>query len=202
MFMVWLLLSSSCYAKDLGVYGPAFNILERDAYEWLINERLNDMSVKDRIKEIEDEMTKMARHRIENPIGAKLPKVKAYSKREITLNNELPIDIKDAKGKVIFKRGTSVKFEDVVPESKMTLIFIDGDDEVQVRFALNELNINKFTKIVLVAGRPINLMRDLNINLYFDQGQALVNKFNIYGVPSRIHREKSNLIIEELVIND
>lgn len=202
IFMVWLILSSSAFAKNLGVFGPTYNILERDAYDWLVNNRLNDVAVVDKVKQLESEMSKTARVRIENPKGAKLRHATKYYRREIGLTNTLPVDIKTANGKTLFKKGTSVKFEDVVPESKMTLLFIDGDDNRQVQFAINELNANKFIKIVLVNGKPLKLMRDLNVNFYFDQGQALINKFGIQRLPTRIHREQSKLIVEELAIND
>lgn len=202
IFMVWLILSSSAFAKNLGVFGPAYNILERDAYEWLVNNRLKDVAVVGKIKQLESEMSNTARARIENPKGAKLPNATKYYRREIGLENTLPVDIKDASGKTLFKKGSAVKFEDVVPESKMTLLFIDGDNYSQVRFACSELNANGHVKIVLVSGRPLKLMRDLKVNFYFDQGQALINKFGIRRLPVRIHREKSRLVVEEMAIND
>jgi len=53
---------------------------------------------------------------------------------------------------------------------------------------------------VLVAGKPLELMRRLKFNIYFDQQQRLINRFEITALPAKVYRQKSDLVIEEVAI--
>lgn len=200
ILLVLLTLSSSLQANVIGTFGPIYKILETDLYEWIVNERLPEMQRNGEIERIQTEMKHNAQKAIDEPKGISLPLADTYSRRELVLDNTVPADIKNHKGEVIIAKGTRVKYEDVLPESSKTLIFVDGDDDSQMRYAINEAKSNLFTKIVLVNGKLTELMQEHNRYFYFDQHQLLINKFGIKRIPSKVHREKSSLIIEEIAI--
>lgn len=200
ILLVWLLLSGSVMAANLGIYGPTYKVKEVDALDWIVNQRLPELEKNGEIDKMNAKLQKTSQYRIENPKGAKLPKATKKSRRTQSLIYTLPRDIKDAFNRILFKKGTIVKPEDVLPDSGKTLIFIDGEDLAQVNFALLELKKNKLVKIVLVAGHPLELMRTHRINIYFDQHQKLIDRFDINALPAKVYRQKSELIIEEMLI--
>lgn len=200
ILLVWLILCGSLQAKDLGDFGPTYLIREVDAFEWIINHRLPELEKTGAVDAMNKKLLDKSRKRIENPKGVSLPQVKIANKRLQSLLYILPKNIKDAKGHVLFAKGKTVNPTDFFPESKKTLLFIDGSSKQQVDYALGQLSNNKFIKIVLVCGQPLELMRTTKSVIYFDQEQSLVQRFAIKAVPTKIYREKSNLIIEEIVI--
>jgi len=200
MLLVWLLLYGNANAHDLGEFGPTYKIREMDAFEWITQQRLPELLQSGLIDKMNTKLQTTAQHRVENPKGIRLPQAFKNSRKTQSLIYILPRDIKDAAGRILFKKGTTMNPADILPESDKTLLFIDGDNLAQVNFALNEVSINKFTKIVLVCGRPLELIRTTKVAMYFDQGQRLIQRFGIKALPAKVYRETSNLIIEEIVI--
>ncbi len=200
ILLVWLLLSGSVMAKNLGIYGPTYKIAEMDAFDWIVNQRLPELERNGEIDKMNAKLREKSQDRIENPKGIRLPKATKNSHKTQSLVYTLPRDVKDAANRVLFKKGTTVRPEDVLPDSNKTLLFIDGEDLAQVNFALLELKKNNFLKIVLVNGYPLELMRKCGVNIYFDQHQKLIDRFEINALPAKVYRRKSSLIIEEMVI--
>lgn len=104
-------------------------------------------------------------------------------------------DIKDQAGKIIVKANTSVN-----PLEKISwgeaLIFIDGDDEKQIKWSNS-----KKGKLVLTSGNPIKLAKKLNKPVFFDQGGVLTTRFKIKAVPTIVEQEGKLLKISEIKIN-
>ncbi|NBU94215.1 MAG: type-F conjugative transfer system protein TraW, partial [Actinobacteria bacterium] len=72
-------------------------------------------------------------------------------------------------------------------------------DEAQVRWALEQNKIKKSkTKIILVRGRVIDLMRQKKVRLYFDQQGTLTTKFGIKAVPATVAQEGKMLKVMEV----
>lgn len=200
ILLVWLILCGNCVAQNLGVFGPTYLISEVDAFEWIVQQKLPELERNGEIDKMNAKLQKQSQFRVENPIGATLPQATAPRLKYQSLIYTLTRDIRDAKGRVIFKKGVSVNPADVLPESNKTLLFIDGNNKAQVDYAIKQLAMNNFIKIVLVSGRPLELMRKHKVNIYFDQHQSLVERFEITKLPAKVYRQKSNLVIEEMVI--
>jgi conjugal transfer pilus assembly protein TraW len=197
---VWLLLCGNAHSKNLGVFGPTYLIKEMDAFEWIVNKKLPELERSGVIDKMNMRLAENSRNRIENPKGILLPQATIMKKRLQPLIYTLARDIKDADGHVLFKKGTTTRPSDILPNSKKMLLFIDGNSKQQVNYALKQLDLNKSIKIVLVSGQPLELMRFTKIVIYFDQAQRLINRFLIKALPAKVYREESNLIIEEIVI--
>ena len=200
ILVVWLMLCGSAGATNLGIYGPTYKILETDAFDWIVNQRLPDLERNGEVAKMNTKLQRQAQTTIENPRGAQLPQATRSARKTQSLVYTLPRDVKDASGRILFKKGTTASPADILPESSKTLIFIDGGNSAQVDYALQECKKNKFAKIVLVAGKPLELMRRLKFNIYFDQDQRLINRFEITALPAKVYRQKSDLVIEEVAI--
>lgn len=200
ILLVWLILCGNCVAQNIGVFGPTYLIAEVDAFEWIVQQKLPELERNGEIDKMNAKLQQQSQFRVENPIGATLPQATAPRLKYQSLIYTLARDIKDAKGRVLFKKAASINPTDVLPESNKLLLFIDGNNKAQVNFAVKQLANNNFIKIVLVAGRPLELMRKHKVNIYFDQHQRLVERFDIMALPAKVYRQKSNLVIEEVVI--
>ena len=81
------------------------------------------------------------------------------------------------------------------------MIFIDGDDEEQVDYALKRAKTDIVRhKIILVRGNIIDLMTKFKLRMYFDQKGILSKHFSLENFPTVISRDGDELKIEEIRI--
>lgn len=103
----------------------------------------------------------------------------------------MPFDALDEKGKVLVKRGTQIRPLEINPLS-WGLVFIDGQDPNQVRFAIEQARKRRL-KIVLTAGSAYKLRQQYkdaswlgatkSIPFYFDQKKMVINQLQqLYGI--------------------
>ncbi len=102
--------------------------------------------------------------------------------------------IKDQNGRIIVEAGTKVNPLDTISWGE-PLILIDGEELAQVAWANSQQG-----KIVLTNGSPIELGRNLNKEVYFDQGGILTKKFKIKAVPAIIQQEGKHLRLQEIAL--
>jgi conjugal transfer pilus assembly protein TraW len=79
------------------------------------------------------------------------------------------------------------------------MVFIDGDDKLQVDWSIKNNPSN--TKIILTNGAPFKLIEQHKRTFYFDQSGKLVKKFGISQIPARITQKAHMLQIEEILLN-
>ena len=185
-------------ADDLGVVGPTYEITERDLIE-VMKSRLAAMEKTGELAKFEDNYKKKIINEIEHPMP--VPGITAtaaasvhYYDPAITTDH----DITDASGKILYPRGTRVNALDHIGWNKY-LLFVDGRDEKQLAFSKKVIAASdRPVKLVLVAGAPLELMRQWKIPVYFDQGGALTRRFGITHVPAIVRQEGKRLRIDEL----
>ena len=107
-------------------------------------------------------------------------------------------DIRDQKGNLVAAAGTRVNPLTFV-QLKQDIVFVDGDDEAQVAWAVGGWTASK-AKIVFVSGSPFDRMKDHKRRFFFDQRGELVRKFGIERVPAIVRGRGDVLEIEEVVI--
>lgn len=185
-------IANNAYAKDYGVVGNTYPIKERDlilVLQEMMQKKMNngewDKTVKD--------MRNKAQGFVNRPKGISLPVTKQYKATAIDVKYRLPKNIYDNKGKLLHAKGKIVNPLEVYP-IKRGLCFIDGDDKAQVKFAKSRCYPNE--KIVLVKGNYADVAKKLDIRVYFDQRQQLVNRFKIESVPTVI-RQSGNVLMKE-----
>src|SRR3546814_21118869 len=79
------------------------------------------------------------------------------------------------------------------------LLFLDGDDQDQLTWALKQ---DANAKLILVKGAPLELMTARQRRFYFDQGGKLTERFGIRSVPARVRTQGRVLEIRELKSED
>lgn len=183
---------SEAEAKDFGVQGHVFEILEQDFLE-VINTRLKGVDW----DKFNHKIQNQTKDYIENPtevIGIKRAKeAKEYFYDPTYVLDQ---DIYDHTSKLIHPAGTKVNPLEFT-FLKEALLFIDGDDETQVKFALEAYKQkNEKLKIILVKGSPLKLQRKEKIWIYFDQGGVLTSKLGISEIPALVTQEGLRLKIQ------
>ncbi|WP_232224381.1 type-F conjugative transfer system protein TraW [Candidatus Paracaedibacter symbiosus] len=190
MLLLAVLGNAQVQAKNLGVHGPVFEIVEKSLLA-VIEERLKGLQSSNKMalhqQELQEKMSKSVERPV--PVGG-IIKATKYQLRDYDPTFVVSQDIKDHKGQFIAKKGSSFNPLDSMSFG-IPLVFIDGDDTSQVQWALQQQG-----KIVLINGAPLHLEKAYKRTFYFDQGSVLTTKFGIGEVPARVSQKENKLIIE------
>ena len=191
-------MSGAASAKDLGERGATWPVAEPDLLAQ-IEARLIEMERSGELARLEDEARTNARRRLEEPAPA--PGIAPARKRQSRLRDPaitVARDIRTADGVLIAAAGTRVN-----PLERVTLardlLFVDGRREAEVAWALGH---DRAAKIVLLAGRPLELMRRHRRPFFFDQGGRLAARFGLRFTPSLVEQVGTRLRITEIPVVD
>lgn len=179
---------SVCEAKDFGIQGELFPILEENLVS-VLQQRLHSDAKNPRI--LQDQIKK----KISLPKLASIP-------QEASENRTFYYDptytsketIRDSKGKILIHKGTNTN---PLQEISLThgLLFLDGKNPKHIKWALQQLGSFHW---ILVDGNPFKLEEEQHRPVFFDQQSYLISKFNIQHVPARVSQEGHRLKIEEI----
>lgn len=181
--------------RDFGIRGHTFPIHERSLLE-VIRARMKEAEKSGKLNDLQQGFVAKVKGGVESPravstIGITKEPRKVVFDPTLTLTS----DLKDNKGRVFARKGTSVNPLDYVSWGS-PLLLIDGDDKAQVRLAKKSTDT-----IVLVKGKPFVLEKSLERPIYFDQGGIIVAKFGVRSVPTRIFQEEKHLVVHAFVVN-
>ena len=190
-------------AKDLGVRGASWPVAELDLLAE-IEMRLAEMERSGELARFEAEARERARARVEEPepVAGIAPAREARS-RAFDPSIEVARDIRAHDGTLIAAAGTRV---DPFVHAPLTrdLLFVDGRRDVEIAWALAH---GRPSKIVLLAGHPLDLARRHGRPFYFDQGGRLATRFGIAATPSLVTRDDTraggaHLRIDEIPLDE
>lgn len=193
--------ATAAQPKTTMTLGPVYEILEPSIYEQL-QALLKEKQASGELAKIEKEGRERAEKSIRNPAPVEGLRI-ARTKRTWIYDPSVIAkeDIRDSEGNLIVARGTTVS-----PLQQVTwkpMVFFDQRDESQVRMAKQIMSQWKGRgKAILVAGSWIDLSKSWGHQIYYDQGGALVRKFNISAVPATVTQQGKVLLISELAIAD
>lgn len=195
-------LSFMCEAKDYGINGNTFKIIEQPFLQ-MIDERLQRVD----IEKEKQKMETVAKERIYNPmpVHSVTPAKESrtfYYDPTYTLDQDAILPC----GKILHKAGTTVNPLQHM-ELGRRLIFIDARESKQIKWLKNKLieleeeqQSSILNKVILVGGSPLKLEEDMKIDIYYDQGGVLTNKFGISHSPAVVMQEETKLKIEEVAL--
>ncbi len=189
-------------AEDLGVRGATWPVAEPDLLAQ-IEARLLEMERSGELARLEREARANARRKLEepDPVAGIAP---AREERSRLFDPAITVarDIRTADGALIAAAGTRVN-----PLERTTLardlLFVDGRRAAEIAWALaREEESGRPAKIVLLAGRPLDLMRRHRRPFFFDQGGRLAARFGLGFTPSLVEQTGSRLRITEIPVED
>jgi conjugal transfer pilus assembly protein TraW len=187
-------------ARDYGVVGTTYPIIEKDFLQE-IQSHLKEMEQNGKLAKFQNDVKKQMVDSVNKPKPVAGITTTKFAKSwlfdpAVFLNH----DLADQNGRVFYKAGNKVNPLDHISLTR-TLIFIDGDDETQVKWALKQDKFKKGkTKIILVRGAIVDLMKQSKTRLYFDQNGTLTTKFSIGHVPATVEQEGKKLRINEVLL--
>lgn len=184
------ILNEPSLAKNLGAYGPVFEIKEESLLQ-VIEKRLQILKEGEGFDSYQKELAQKAMEKVKRPTPvAGISVAQIYKHKEYDPSFVVSQDIKDHRGKLIAKKGKI--YNPLNTASFGTpLIFIDGDNASQVQWAISQK-----AKIVFTKGAPLELEKLYNQQFYFDQGAVLTSKFGIEEIPARVSQKDKKLLIE------
>ena len=189
-------------AKDLGVRGATWPVAEPDLLA-AIEARLRGMERSGELTRLEREARADARARLEepDPVPGIAPATEERT-RLIDPSISVSRDIRTPDGVLVAAKGTRVN-----PLERMTLtrdlLFLDGRRAAEIAWALaREDEGGRPARIVLLAGRPLELMRRHRRPVFFDQGGVLAARLRIAATPSLVVQAGAHLRITEIPVED
>lgn len=189
-------LSLNAHGLDFGKQGNTFFIKE-EGFIAMIQRKLKSVD----LAEHEQKMRDHARRVVEEPKAvAGITKATKTTSHSFDPSYILDQDVKLPYGKLLYAAGTSIN-----PLDHMNwdgkLLFIDGRDKEQIDWVVgNYFQAEGNHKIVLVAGKPFELEREVQNPVYFDQAGELTKRFNIAHVPAIVEQEGKYLKVTEVDI--
>lgn len=182
------------FAKNFGTHGHTWKIIELDILDY-IHQKLNLLD----INQFKNIIIKKTKDRIEKPhpvlgISTSLnDNVYLYDPSYI-----VPNSIYNNKGMLIFPSGYTINPLSQNP-LREKLIFISGKNKLQIKFALSRKeHYQNFAKIILVDGNPLDIQRENEVWIYFDQHGVLTTKLGITSVPAIVEQEGLRLKVTEI----
>jgi len=185
-------------ARDLGIRGATWPVAEPDLLAQ-IEARLQDMERSGEMARLETQARERARRRLEEPDP--LPGIAPARERRTRLFDPAIVvaeDILGPDGALVAAAGTRIDPFAHVPLTR-DLLFIDGRREVEVGWALAH---EKPSKLVLLAGRPLDLMRRYRRPFFFDLGGRLKERFAVRETPTLVERDGAHLRLTEIPLDD
>ncbi len=179
------------------VIGPVYPVEEPDMVVWM-KERAGQYFTPERLAALEAEKRDATRRYAEAPPGTSLPRTTKPVTRWFDPSITVPYDMRDHDGQLIHAAGTTVN---PLERRSLTqrLLFLDGNDEDQVRWAEAQLTDGQWhVKPILVSGEPLELGRQWQRQVFFDQQGLLVGKLGIEQLPAIVRQEGMRLRIDEV----
>jgi len=198
LILAMLSMVQTANAVDFGKVGTSFEVKE-EGFIAMIKRKLSQVD----IEEHQRQMIETARKKAVEPVKVKgIRKTVKEQSFTFDLTYTLKEDIYLPGGKLLYKAGTMVNpLEHMSLDKK--LIFIDGTDKEQVQWFKDKKADGSFAekdKLLLIAGKPIDLGNELDREVYFDQAGVLTSKFKIEQVPAIVEQEGKILRIKEVQI--
>ena len=183
-------------AKDLGVRGATWPVAEPDLLEQ-IEAHLKEMQRSGALARLEEEARTRVRQSLEEPES--VPGIApAGEQRSRPFDPAIVVarDIRAPDGTLIATAGTRVNPLERLPLTR-DLIFVDGRREAEIAWALAH---DRPAKIVLLAGRPLDLMRRYRRPFFFDTGGRLAARFGIAATPTLVEQDGVRLRLTEIPV--
>ena len=191
-------MTSLAVAKDLGVRGATWPVAEPDLL-LEIEGRLVELQRSGDLARLEDEARTRARQSLEEP--EPVPGIAPARERRTRLFDPsiaVARDIRTPDGTLIAAAGTRVNPLERLPLTR-DLIFVDGRREAEIAWALAH---DRPARIVLLAGRPLDLIRRHRRPFFFDTGGRLAARFGIAATPTLIAQDGSLLRLSEVPVEN
>jgi conjugal transfer pilus assembly protein TraW len=196
---IFLFVTVSVFAKDLGVMGNTYPIVEEDFLNY-ITDKIKLMKNNGDWQKLQEKMATRVKNHADRPQSLLLPRAEKNKTWKFNPGIVLTHDLSDIEGRILARAGDEINPLDLVSLSKV-LLFYDGDDLKQVAWAKEqEKYFRGKTKLILVNGSISEQNRIFAEPIYFDQAGRFITHFSIRHVPAMVKQKGKFLEISEIKI--
>ncbi|MCK4083829.1 hypothetical protein HCY52_08365 [Acinetobacter radioresistens] len=188
--------SSNLMAKSLGIYGETYPVVEVSFIEAL-QAKIQKMVDNGDWEKYKQKYIKDTMDGFKRPKGFDLPHAVSSQTRYFDPSIILEMDMRLPDGTYLARKGDYIN---PLKNQNMSspLIFIDGDEEKQVKWALQKRLENPRAYIVLVKGNWYELSVKNKTKFWFDQTGEFINRMGIERTPSYVSQDNLRLRIDEV----
>lgn len=182
---------------DYGIVGEVFPIQEKNLVD-VIQAKLLKLQADGKLESYNQQVQAKVKSQIERPTPV-AGIVHTITPRTFTYDPSITVttDLKDSHGTVFHHKGEQVNPLEYRSMTKQ-LLFIDGDESIQLTWAFRMLKIHPLAKIIFVKGAPMKIMKEIGLTVFFDQHGKITKKLGITQVPAIVIQEEKHLKIEEV----
>ena len=185
-------------AENLGVWGETFEIEEEDLLERILS-KLRGLQNNGKLERLSTEANRRVKNMILRPNQVQGVSY-AETRREYLFDPSIIVtrDLFDDRGRIFARKGE--KFNPLDNVTMRPLIFIDGENENHIKWAVSKLSDSKIYrydqgKIVLIKGSPLDLQKRLKQEIYFDQFGLLSRRLKIKHVPAIVYQNQNDKVL-------
>jgi len=186
-----------CQAKNLGVAGQTYLILEDDFLQ-LVEARYQAKKENGEWDKLQKAWQRQIVHDADRPRPVYgVTTTISHRVFHFDPSIELSHDIIGLDGQAVAKAGTVINPLEMMTLHK-ALLFINADDSKQIDWAIKKDKERKGkTKLILVNGSITDTIKKIQKEVYFDQGGKMTTHFKIEHVPAVLQQDGLSLKIEE-----
>lgn len=186
------------YRPSVDIIGPVHPVIEPDLIAWMKGRAVAQFTP-EVLARMQKEHRETTRQYAEHPPGTSLPRTTEPVTRWFDPSITVPYDLRDHEGRIIHPAGTTINPLEWRSLTRQ-ILFFDATDEEQVQWAKVVSTREKWhVKPIIVAGAPLELGRQWQRPVSFDQHGLLVEKLGIRQVPAIVRQEGNRLRIDEVV---
>lgn len=196
LLSLFVLFALPMYAKDCGVVGEVYPILEED-FVVFIKKQLNAMKGTPKYNELQNKLKDGVNEKVDRPKPVEGLSV-TQTPNTFTVDPTITLSepLVNTKGQVIMPAGETIN-----PLSKVklhsVLLFYNADDKAQVAWASEKAKEFKNVKLILVGGSVHSQLELFKQPVYFDQQGRLIDFFKITQVPAMVSQKDLLLLVSE-----
>lgn len=199
--VLFLLSVSLGHAENLGTFGATYPIAEEDLGD-VILKKLTRLSETGQLEQHQQTIQDQMKQKVLSPEAVKgIRKAKKSQSRLYDPSITVPYDLKDQEGRIFHPAGTVVNPLKTHSLTK-PLVFFNGEDPEQVKWALSQYHKNNRVKLILTQGSPFKLSEAHEIPVYFDQTGKITEKLGITEVPTIVTQKGDNLQIDTIALEE
>ncbi len=197
LFIIAPLWAEKNEKDEKNVFGRTYPILEEDFLQF-IQRRLLEMQKNGEWQMHQKEWMKQVHEKTERPTAvkniAKTTVKKSWAFDPSVIAGD---DLRDHEGHIFAQKGSRFNPLSLV-SLRATLLFYDGDDKNQVKWAKKQILLwDHNVKLILVNGNVKTQSALFQQKIYFDQEGRLIRHFHIEHVPALVFQEGIRLQITE-----
>jgi len=181
---------SNSKIKVVGKFGETYTILEKDAYDEIV-EKVKEKGLDSHYLSLK---SKVISHTV---VANNLGRANEDRTYKLSLSFQLPFDIKDHKGKIIYPKGYTFNPLKYV-RLPFTLVFFDATSEKEIKWLRESGILKRYDTILIITRGSVTDTSDMLGRTVYLADETILKYFSISKTPSIVYQEGEKLVLKEV----